>query len=171
MLGNNPAELVDFQQTSGVLTIRPEETNDSFSIAIEDDDIVEGDENFEVRITSASIGNEFLQVGADATGVIIDKDEVTFSVSSSSIANPAVEGGSAEFIVSVNEGIIVAEDISFSFNWEVTTDGTGANEDDFVTTSGIGEIAARERETTIAIPIANDEIEEGFESFLFVFLA
>lgn len=71
-----------------------------------------------------------------------------------------VEGGNAVF--TVTQSAITGTPTTFSY---ATSDGTAIAGSDYISTSGTGSIAAGLTTTTISVPILNDLVSDGSETF------
>uniref|UniRef100_UPI0010A5D691 Calx-beta domain-containing protein n=1 Tax=Cognatitamlana onchidii TaxID=2562860 RepID=UPI0010A5D691 len=145
----------DYTATTTTITIPAGDLSTTVSISIIDDLIDEPDETFTVSGTVTS-GNT---VNTDPSGevTILDNEATpTFIISDESIAE---DGGS----VTVTASIDVASSVDTSIDI-VTSDGT-ADSLDYTSTTTTITIPSGSLSTTVSIPIIDDTISEGDETF------
>ncbi len=147
----------DYTSTSGTLTFAPGETSMTISVPLIDDELVEGDETFSVQL-SAAVGADLAD--ASATATIINDDVL-----------PAVALTIADASASENAGpLVLAVTLSPASSGNVTVDyatadGSATEPSDYTSTSGTLTFAPGETSMTISVPLIDDELVEGDETF------
>jgi hypothetical protein len=145
----------DYQSVSSSVSLAPGQTSATISVPVYGDITVESNENFYVNLYGVS--------GAtltDSQGVgTIQNDDVmpTISVSNASLTE---SNGTMVFTVSLNNP--TSQNVTFNY---ATSDGSAANGSDYTATSGSSMISAFSTSTTINVPIGDDAIYEGTETF------
>ncbi|NEP58091.1 MAG: DUF4347 domain-containing protein, partial [Symploca sp. SIO2G7] len=145
----------DYTGNNGTLTIAAGDTTGSITVNIADDTLDELDETFTVDLTNAT--NATIGV-AQGTGTITDNDLAPALSIDDITVNEAT--GIATFTVSLDQAS--AQDVTVDFT---TNAGTAITPDDFTDTPGTLTIAAGQTSATISVPIANDLLNEGDETF------
>ena len=132
------------------------DTTATIAVEVADDNIVEGDET--VIATIDTVSNGTIDNATD-TVTITDNDNATVTVNDVTIDEA---GGNAIFTVTLNGD--VAGGVSFDYT---TNDGTATVADgDYTAVSGTETFTGTDGETiTISVPILNDAIVEGDETF------
>ncbi|NEP13050.1 MAG: DUF4347 domain-containing protein [Symploca sp. SIO2C1] len=146
----------DYTGTNGTLTIAAGETTGSITVDIIDDAIDErNNENFTVDLigaTNATITDN------QGVGTITDNDQrPNLSINDVTVDEAA---GIATFTVSLDQAS--GRNVRVDFN---TTAGTAVTPDDFTNTTGTLIIAAGQTSGLISVPIINDLLSEGDETF------
>ena len=147
----------DYDSTAGTVTFTGTDgETQTFTVAITDDAIVEGDETFTVNLDAV---NALVTDTDTALGTITDNDNATVTVNDVTIDEA---GGNAIFTVTLNGD--VAGGVSFDYT---TNDGSATVADgDYTAVSGTETFTGTDGETiTISVPILNDAIVEGDETF------
>jgi uncharacterized repeat protein (TIGR01451 family) len=142
--------------TSGTLTFNAGETLKTFTVPILEDTAVEGDETFGVVLSNPSAGAQLL-TGA-ASVVILDNDaglgfqpaEYTVDEGGTNVVLTVVRTGGSSGDVSVFYGM---------------AGGTATVGDDFTAASGVLVFTNGEVVRTITVPIIDDTLVEGDETF------
>ena len=149
----------DYETTSGTLTFAPGETQATIDVPIVEDDIPEGDETFDIVFSNPSNGD----LPTDTVTVTIsDADPIpTITVAAGSGGE---DTGSTPLVVSLDGPSSVPVTVDFT-----TVDGTAVAPSDYETTSGTLTFAPGETQATIDVPIVEDDIPEGDETFDIVF--
>jgi len=131
-------------------------------ITILQDALVEGDEEFSITITAASINRQTtVNPGNPGLITIIDDDTATLPTLSINDIIVSEGGGSAKFTVTLSA--TDASDVTFSYS---TADGTATGGSDYTISSGTGIIVAGDLTTSISITILDDaQAGEGWETF------
>ncbi|WP_170114188.1 Calx-beta domain-containing protein, partial [Kangiella spongicola] len=149
----------DYDSTSGSVTFTGTAgEQQTFTVAITDDGIVEGNETFTVNLDAV---NPLVTDSDTATGTITDNDNLVVSVSASVAA--ASEGGpNGEFTVSLNT--VSATDTTVTLSYA----GTATDTADYTLTGADGTtsvvIPAGSTTATVAVNVVNDSIVEPTET-------
>lgn len=151
----------DYTGITSSITIPHGQGSVTIQIPINNDLLDENDEDFKVKLTSATNATISTSSGI-GTGTIIDNDEApTISIEDLSIAE---NGGTAQVKVRLSgpSGKVVS--VSFATN---SSPGNATPSLDYSNTSGLLSFDADtgETEKTIAIPIINDSLAENDETF------
>jgi uncharacterized repeat protein (TIGR01451 family)/uncharacterized delta-60 repeat protein len=149
----------DFTAETNVVTFLAGETNQSFTVAIVNDGVVESAETVNLQL----LGGVGATLGATNTAVltIVDDDTSgTFSFASSSFA--ILENGVFATITVVREGGSAGA-VSVNF---ATADGSALAGVDYTATSGVLAFATGETNKTFLVPVLDDAIVEGDETVL-----
>ncbi|MYD85525.1 MAG: hypothetical protein F4Y14_04690, partial [Acidobacteria bacterium] len=143
--------------TDGTTTIPAGGTSVTLTIPTVDDDEVEGNERFKVRLSADSLPDRCVLDETTAFVTIEDSDRVTLSVADVSVD----EGDTASVAVSLS-GALPTELV---FGWQ-TADGTAVPGADY-TAQPYAETAIAPGETTaiLSIPTTADGLVEGDEAF------
>ena len=152
---NGTADGDDYTATSGTLTFAAGTTSGTITVPIADDDVNESDETFTVTLSNASgatLGT------ASATGTIRNR-HVTPVVSISDAGGTEGDGDIA-FTVTLDSAASATVTVDYA-----TADGTVDAGDDYTATSGTLTFAAGTTSGTIIVPIADDDENEGDETF------
>jgi uncharacterized delta-60 repeat protein/uncharacterized repeat protein (TIGR01451 family) len=148
---------VDYSPATGVLTFNPGETIKTLNLPIVDDPLIEGDENFYVGLFNPSPGVQ-LATPTFATVVILDND------TGFSFTEPVLE----VLENSVNAVITVVRTNPFTGTASVaysTQDETALAGADYQAVTGTLVFTNGESVKTIMVPIVDDQLAEGDESF------
>jgi hypothetical protein len=145
----------DYLASPGTLTIKAGETTGTFTVFLIEDSIVEGNEDFTVRLSNAT--NATIASGT-GTGTIIDNDSLpTLSINNASAKESA---GKITFTVTLS----AASESDVTVNY-VTAGGTATAGADYTSASGTLTIKKGETTGTITIDVANDTKVESNEMF------
>ena len=152
----------DYAATSGTLTFEPGETRQTIPVEVLDDDEVEGDEILTVRLSdarNATLGDQ------EATGTIRDDesdDRLPSGLPELTIYDVAVaeNAGSAVFRVGLSAESDQAVTVAFR-----TADWTATAGSDYAATDGTLVFQPGEARKAIAVPVLDDDEEEGDETF------
>lgn len=148
---------VDYSPTSGTLTFNRGETVKTINIPIIDDDIVEGDENFFVRLFNAPPGVQLAEPSM-ATVVIVDND-TGFYFTNSTIQ---VLENVTNAVITVMRTNAATGTVSVNYS---TQDGTAIAGADYQAVTGTLVFTNNETVKTFLVPIVDDKLAEGDESF------
>lgn len=143
----------DYTSKSGTLTFAPGATSRSFSVTIQDDNIDEDDEHFNVELSNqqnASLADD------QAQGTIRDNDLPSLSIDDPSADE---DDGPLSFAVSLSRASAVPVAVQYA-----TSDGTATSGDDYTSTSGNLTIPAGMTSRTILISIQDDDVYESDET-------
>ena len=146
---------VDYEATSGTLTVPAGETVGTIVVPIVDDVLDEADEAFMLTLSG---GVEEVGPVDPVTAIIADDDEPPRLAVGDATA--AEDAGSVTFEVAL--GAVSGQDVSVDY---ATVDGTAEAGVDYEATSGTLIIPAGETVGTIVVPIAEDAIDEADETF------
>ena len=147
----------DYESATGMLHFEPGETEQTLSVAVLDDEIAEAGESFTVELSEpqgATLEN------ASATGTILDNDEGEVPGLSIRDAPAVVEGGTAEFVVTLSAAS--EEEVTATYR---TVDGTASGGADYESATGMLHFEPGETEQTLSVAVLDDEIAEAGESF------
>jgi uncharacterized repeat protein (TIGR03806 family) len=151
---------VDFTARSGVLTILAGESTATISISLLADDLPEFNETVKFSLSDPLNG---LLGASIAEGTILDDD----GVPSISVTAVALEESDGEIEFPIVATGIHSEPMSVSYT--ILPDTASAGED-YTPQSGVATIAPGATRTTVAVPIREDELDEGSET-LFIELS
>ncbi|HYG21342.1 MAG TPA: Calx-beta domain-containing protein [Verrucomicrobiae bacterium] len=146
----------DFTATSGTLQFPAKTATRTITVPILNDTIVEGAENFEVRLSTPGGG---VQIGSTSTTVVTINDNDTagsFKFSASSYTGK--EGAKANVIVQRVGGTSSGVTVQFT-----TSNGSAAT-GDYVNASQTLTFAANEASKTVQITLNSDSTTEGTET-------
>jgi negative regulator of genetic competence, sporulation and motility len=145
----------DYTANSGTLTFNPSETAKTISISIIDDLIYEGDEAFYLNLsnpTNATI------IDDQGIGTILNNDQQpALSINDVTVNE---DDGAATFTMSLSNPSSFPVTVDYS-----TADGTATAGEDYTASSGTLTFNPSETAKTIPVPIINDLIYEGDETF------
>ena len=145
----------DYTAASGTLTFPAGETDETISVPIVDDFLYEGDETFYLNLENPV--NATISDG-QGIGTILDNDlEPTLSINDVTMSE---DGGGANFTVSLSSPSSFPVTVNYS-----TADGTATAGSDYTAASGTLTFPAGETDETISVPIVDDFLYEGVETF------
>jgi hypothetical protein len=147
----------DYTPQSGTLTFGPGVTQQTITIPIIDDSVVESDETFTIQLSSPT---GHLSLGSRSSyriTVVSDDSIVQFTSATSSIPE---QGGSATITV-VRVGSLT-DSVSVSY---ATADESATAGNDYVSQSGTLTFGPGVTQRTITIPIIDDSVVESDETF------
>ncbi len=145
----------DYGTASGSQTILAGQTTATITIAIVDDDIFEGTETFSLNV--ANVQNATVLDNSGEITIIDNDGAPTLSVDSVSVNEDA---GTVDVIVSLSTSSSL--DVTFDY---ATDDSSAQESSDYVATTGNRAMSAGQISTTLTIPIIDDLIDEGDETF------
>lgn len=151
------ARTTDYTATSGKLIFLPGATNAAITIPLINDDIVETNEIFRVRLSSP--GGGALLLGTNTATVVIMEDQVGFTFESPTYA--IAEDGGALNVSIYRRG---KSDTSASVAFQ-TIAGTALSGADFTSTNGTLSFSAGEEVKTVGIAIIDDSLVEQNKTF------
>ncbi len=163
-------DFADSSCPSGTVTIPSGETSATFAVSTNDDNVVEGMEEFEVTLTGVSVpptidGLITISDTLGAIGVtILDNDSGVISVTVGT--GTISEGGEVTFTVELRDDVIADEAIGVE--WSVSCDaGNGITTGDFVggCPSGTVTLVSGETSATFTVSTSDDNVVEGMEKF------
>ncbi|MCK5691125.1 hypothetical protein KAI87_17710, partial [Myxococcota bacterium] len=145
----------DYTGVSGTLTIAPGELSQTLSIVLNNDSDVEGTESF--RLNLSNITNATINTTA-LTGTILD-DDVVPSLTVADVAVSEVDDNLA-FVFQLSEASGLSIQVVYA-----TQEGTALDTIDYTGSTDTVIFAPGETSKTILIPILQDTIVEGTETF------
>jgi hypothetical protein len=148
----------DYTASSGTLNFAAGQTSATFNVPILDDTLVEGNETFNLTLSSPSAG---ATLGAQATAVvtIVDVEPGQFQFSSATYS-VAENGGSITITVNRVNGSTNAASVNYT-----TSNGSATAGADYTTSSGTLNFAIGQTSATFNVPILDDNLVEGNEAF------
>ena len=147
----------DYTAVSGTLTFGAGSTSRTIAVPIADDPLDEPDEQFTVTLQAAVNATV---TTAQATGTIADNDRAPeLSIGGGSLTEGA-GGGTMRFAVRLDR----ASGRTVTVEYE-TADGTATAGADYTTARGTLTFGAGSTSRTIAVPIADDPLDEPDEQF------
>ena len=151
----------DYTAPSGTLTLQPEATSATFTIATRTDDILDPGETLVVTLDSATTAGAATVVATAATATITQAGSVTVAVEDAA----AEEGESVNFAVTLSGGVSSAVKVSYR-----TASGTEAAAADAATdyTAVTGTLTFNpdtSLEQTISVATTEDTLHEADETF------
>uniref|UniRef100_UPI003D131D1B beta strand repeat-containing protein n=1 Tax=Sulfurimonas sp. TaxID=2022749 RepID=UPI003D131D1B len=135
-------------------------TSATFTVDNAQDTIKEGDEDYSVTLTGNSTGGGFETVNISTTPLtttISDDETLSIRIDDVTVNEDA---GTMTFTVSLS--VASASDVTFDY---ASADGSATAGADYTAVSGSGVIVAGSTTTTITVPITDDYITEGSETF------
>ncbi len=148
----------DYTATSGVLTFTNGETVKTFIVPILEDTLVEGDETFNISLSSPDPGAQLLNPSNLVATIIDDDSGFKFS----SPAYSVNEGGVRATITVLRTGILTNR-VTVDF---ATSNGTATASSDYFATNGTLVFTNGETSHTFTVQIIDDTIIEGDETVL-----
>jgi hypothetical protein len=153
---------------TGTLVFGPGETQKSFTVAIVNDKLIEGAENFFVQLTDASSvtptgdpSSSSIGINSTATVTILDDDSTQATIGFSQSTFTVDEGaGFANLTVTRSGGLGVQATVDYS-----TTDGTAIAGVNYIASTGSITFGVGEVMKTISIPIIDDATTNPTLSF------
>ena len=165
----------DFQVTTGTVTFEVsdnEHTRRDVWIPVIDDYLLEGDETFEVKLSTLTIGPDEPAVQLNpgtANLTVTDNDAMSIPVG---FLAPEYDVGEASGTVELTFGLLggftLPEGVTVAINYATSND-SATKDEDYREALGSGSVvlSADEPQRTIVVPIIDDSISvEGEESFL-----
>ena len=153
----------DYTAASGTVLFPPNDIELSryFEIELQDDNLIEDDETFDVVITTGAY--DFIVIKDTAIGTIRNNDVPNLFVADAT----ALEGEDMQFSVTLDATF--SQDISFSYYTLAGSALAGADYTEVTANSmTTASIPAGSTSVSIAIPIISDAVVEGSESFFLV---
>ncbi len=145
----------DYTATSGMLTFAPGVTSQTISVPIINDTLYEGNETFNVNLTSATNASITTSLGV---GTIVDNDTAPSIIINDVSVNEGA--GTATFTVTLSaaSGLPVTVDYN-------TSNGTAIAGSDYSAVNGTLTFSPGVVTQTITVPITNDIMLENNETF------
>ena len=165
-IGTSPSDFAGAIAPSGSVTFAPGETSKLITIWVAGDLSIEGDEMFQVILTSASPTANVIQ-GGSAAGVIVNDDEVAqLAIAATDAHHAEGDSGSTPFTFTITRSGDLKR--TEQANWKVASGGIGTSPSDFagaVVPSGSVTFAPGETSKVITILVAGDKLIESDEMF------
>ena len=164
-IGPNAATADDFAGgafPTGIVTFGPNDTTMTVQIVVAEDSLAEFDENFVVTLSNAQNADpnlDTLDINNDmASGTILNNDTSELVVSDTFVQEGQSGTTNAIFRVSIDNGVLAAEDITFDY---MTMDDTATSPSDYIATSGTATIPQGQSFVDIAVVVNGDQDFEG----------
>lgn len=148
----------DYVATSGTLTFQPGETTKTISVRIVGDKLVEGDDTFNVLLTSGTNADPAPNGAALGTGTIRNDDGL--SISDGFLREG--DSGQSFMVFTVTAPQSGGQTVSVNYSTVAVTATAGV---DFTPVSGTLVFSGGVTTKTISVPILGDFIQEGDETF------
>ena len=148
----------DYTTTSGSVTFLPGETSKDITIPITNDTTFETSENFTVTLSSPS--NATLGSPSSATVTIIDDDALPLVQFSATNYNVNEGAGTVTVTVTKTGNTALPSSVNYA-----TSDGSATAGSDYTATSGTLTFQPNDTSKTFTVPITQDAIYEGNETF------
>jgi azurin len=146
----------DYTAASGTLTFAPAEMTKTFTVAITNDTVYEGNETFAINL-SAPTNGAVIGTGS-ATVTLQDNDPApSFSINSVSVNETA---GSATLTVTKSGSTVLTHAVSYA-----SANGSATAGADYTAVSGTLSFTSGETSKTITVSILDDTLYESSESF------
>jgi len=150
---------VDYTPATDTLTFDPEVLTQTITIPLIDNELVEGDRTFQVSLNNLQNNGFDVTMGVDqATVTILDDDVATISINDVSIDEDA---GMAIISVTLDKPVEKTVTVDYA-----TADQTALDPDDYTAMAGTLTFFAGEVSHQIMVPIVDNLIVEGDETFL-----
>lgn len=152
---------VDYVSTPQAITFLPGQTSKQVSVAITDDNSVEGSETFTAALSTVTpLGGRSVDVSDTGTGTIVDDgtDEATFTISDATVAEGA---GNLVFTITSDKALDTDVTITVTFT-DVTATGGGV---DYASVTQQVTFLAGQTSKQVSVAINNDTLVEGTETF------
>ena len=148
---------VDYVEASGTLTFAPGDTKKTITVAIIDDDLLEGLDKFTVRLSGTD--DALVTLGRSSDEVrIIDGDMATITVAEVT----TVDEDAGTVTLTLRASAMAVDAMRFDYR---TEDGTAEAGADYTAANGRVTIPAGETERTITITVLDDTADEDREEF------
>jgi hypothetical protein len=148
----------DYEATTGTVTFQPGETSQTIRIPIIPDDVLEGTETFEVRLSNpvnATLG------AFRGRATILDDDGPEIRINDVRIVEGNTGTKNAVFTVTRSGSSTGSVRVNYA-----TANGTATAGSDYRAVGGRLTFAAGETSKTISVPIIGDTLPESTETFL-----
>ena len=147
----------DYAERSGELTFAPFSTEQTITVPILDDEILEPNETFTVTLTEPNSTTLVDLAIGTAVGTIIDDEEVSLSIADASAPE---DSGQMEFVVTLSA--LLSEELEVDFR---TSDATAEAGADYTATSGTLTFGVGSTEEILVVPLLVDAVTEDNEIF------
>jgi GH24 family phage-related lysozyme (muramidase) len=147
----------DYEAASGTASIAAGQTCKDIEISINEDDLNESNETFQINLTTPQNATIL-----DGQGIVTIEDNDVSKIPNLSIRDTIMNesGGKATLQICIDK--VSGQDVVASYS---TADVTAKSGTDYTTTSGTVTIAAGKSCTSIEINITEDELHEATETF------
>ncbi|HEX7315053.1 MAG TPA: Calx-beta domain-containing protein [Pyrinomonadaceae bacterium] len=149
----------DYVAQSGTLTFAPGETSKNISIQLIDDKVVEPDETVQLTLSDPT-GDSTLGSRSSATLNIRNDELYSLQLSATSYSASEAEGGISFTVTLLGNPVATTVSIDYA-----TSDGTASERSDYIIQSGTLTFAPGETSRTVRIPVVDDNLVEGDETF------
>ena len=148
---------MDYTEASGTLTFAPGDMEKTITVAIIDDDLLEGQDKFTVRLSGTD--DALVTLGTSSVEArIIDRDMATISVAEETTVDEDV----GTVTLTLTASAMAVDAMRFDYR---TEDGTAEAGADYTAANGRVTIPAGETERTITITVLDDTADEDREDF------
>ncbi|MYH27712.1 MAG: hypothetical protein F4137_02425, partial [Acidobacteria bacterium] len=147
----------DYTYKSGTLTFSANDTEETISVSVLDDNVGENLESFTVVLSSASGAN--IRDGSGSATIIDDDEGGTPSLR---IDDMSADEGDGTIDFTVRLSIAAPGKITVAYG---TADGTASAGLDYTTTTGTLTFSTTEQTQTISVPLLDDSVREDTEHF------
>ena len=150
----------DFVLAPGTIAFAPGETRKTFAVDLPQDAVVEGDETFTITLSDPTGVATSLGIPITATVTIADDDAPTSLQLEATAFSVTERTPSVTLTVVRSGGTTQAASVNYA-----TADGTAQASHDYAAASGVLQFAPGETRKAVTIPIIDDAIVEGNETF------
>lgn len=151
----------DFLSTTQQVTFLAGETSHTVSVPINDDNLVEGTENFFASLsTSTPLGGRVINFNDTGIGTITDNDVATVSIAAINDGAESSSPTNGLFRVTLSNPSSTDTVVNYSVGGSATA-GAG---NDYATLSGTVTIPAGQTTADIEVNVLNDDLVEGTET-------
>ena len=148
----------DYTATSGSVTFLPSETSKDITVPITNDSTFESSESFTVTLSAPT--NATLGSPSTATVTINDDDSLPLVQFSAANYNVGEAAGTVTITVTKTGSTAVPCTVNYA-----TSDGSATAGSDYTTTSGMLTFLPGDTSKTFTVPITQDSVYEGNETF------
>ncbi|WP_339682931.1 Calx-beta domain-containing protein [Gimesia maris] len=159
-VGQTATQSADFEQLSGTLTFAPGELTKSIPIVITDDEYTEMTETLLINLFNLQTASSDVILADSQSVLTIEYDDIA----KVSVNNITVNESSGSAVIQVTLDHPVSSTITLDYT---TADDSASNASDYFGKSGTLTFLAGQQTKYVSIPILNDNLVEGNESFLF----
>ncbi len=147
----------DYAATNGTLVFASNQTSKTFTVPLTDDILAEGNESLGLSLLNPTGG---AALGAISNATLTIRDDES-SVAFTNAAYTVTEAGPSISVNVIRSGALITQ-VSVAFS---TLDGSAGSTNDYRGTNGTLVFPVNTAMKTITIPIANDTLVEGNETF------
>jgi len=147
----------DYNAVNQTISFAAGETSKTITITINDDALLEGNESFNLQLSSPSAGAVIASGSAAITATIQDNDQPVWSVAST--GNIGEDAGALSYTVTRTGAINTAETIQFA-----TAGGSATAGADYTAVNQVLSFAIGETSKTVTVAVNDDTDAEGNES-------